>query len=362
MNRSVPLIVGGGPAGAAAAIHLSKAGVRPIVIERMSQPGDALCGGFLSWRTLEQLERLGLSPQVLAGHSVRELHVFAGAHEHVIALPDQAMGLSRRRLDGLLLGHAREMGALVRTGTAALADGVITLGSGECLASESLFIATGKHDLRGLTRPRSAAGDDPMLGLRLRLPPSPSLTATLTDRIEMHLFRGGYLGIVLQEDGSANFCMAVRKSRLALAGGQPARLFDQLAQDHPRLGDRLAGMQSTPSIDAIGHVPYGWRAMTSPPGVFRLGDQAGVIASLAGEGIGVALASADCAVRFWRAGGAASAPAFQHAFARRLRRPLAMAGLIAGLATLPAVAGWPLALLTSVPGAASVAARMTRVT
>jgi hypothetical protein len=38
-----------------------------------------------------------------------------------------------------------------------------------------------------------------------------------------------------------------------------------------------------------------------------------------------------------------------------------MAGLIAGLATHPAAAGWPLALLTSVPGAASVVARMTRV-
>src|SRR3546814_3142160 len=41
----------------------------------------------------------------------------------------------------------------------------------------------------------------------------------------------------------------------------------------------------------------------APPILFRLGDQAGVIPSLAGEGMGLALASADAAVAAWRHGG-----------------------------------------------------------
>lgn len=361
MTGAAPLIVGGGPAGAAAALHLLRAGVRPILIERLSQPGDALCGGFLSWRTLEQLADLGFTADLLGGQAVRKLHVFAGIRDHALPLPWPAMGLSRRHLDSLLLDRVRELGAIVRTGSATFADGRILLDNGEAVESDSLFIATGKHDLRGLPRPRDAAGHDPMLGLRLRLPQSAALEAMLAHSIEMHLFGGGYLGIVLQEDGSANFCMAVRKSRLALADGQPARLFDQLAQDNPRLGDRLAAMPHPTCIDAIGHIPYGWRATNGQPGVFRLGDQAGVIASLAGEGIGVALASAECAVSFWREGGGAAAPLFQQTFGRRLRRPLAAAGLVAALARHPSAAGWPLALLSSIPGAARLVARMTRV-
>ena len=47
------LIVGGGPAGAAAAIMLAEAGIRAIVLERSRDTGDALCGGFLSWRSIE---------------------------------------------------------------------------------------------------------------------------------------------------------------------------------------------------------------------------------------------------------------------------------------------------------------------
>src|SRR3546814_3909256 len=94
--------------------------------------------------------------------------------------------------------------------------------------------------------------------------------------------------------------MAVRKSRLAAAKGSPAILFAQLADENPALGERLSALTATQHVDAIGRVPYGWRATGTQPGVFRLGDQAGVIPSLAGEGIGIALASAQCAIRHWR--------------------------------------------------------------
>jgi len=360
-GRDTPLIVGGGPAGAAAAIHLLQAGVQPILVERRAEAGDVLCGGFLSWRTLEQLAALGLSAQDLSGQWLTSLRLFSGAGTWIVPLPARAMALSRRRLDGLLLARARAMGLVVRHASGAYRDGMVRLGGGELLVSDSLFVATGKHDLKGLPRPRAAAGRDPLLGLRLRLPSSPALAGLLADHIEIHLFAGGYLGAVRQEDGSVNFCMAVRKSRLGAAGGKPAALFAELAQDCPALSERLASMPAEPVFDAIGHIPFGWRAKTGQPGIFRLGDQAGVIASFAGEGIGVALASADCAVEYWLQGGGEAAPAFQHAFARRLRRPLAAAGLIAALASRPAAAALPLALLSAVPGAARLIARMTRI-
>jgi flavin-dependent dehydrogenase len=358
MRRTDPLIVGGGPAGSAAAIHLLRAGAVPTLIERQQETGDALCGGFLSWRTRERLEALGLSASDLGGHGVTMLRLFVGRRVQELALPAPAVAVSRHRLDALLLAQAERMGATVRRGVAALdySAGGLRIEGNDILPCDSLFLATGKHDLRGTARPREAAGANPMLGLRLRLPPSDRLTALLNGHIEMHLFKGGYLGIILQEDGSANACMAVRKSRLAAAGGNPAALFRQLAQDSPALADRLADMPADPPIDAIGRVPYGWRARNTLPGLFRLGDQAGVIASFAGEGIGLALASAELAVRHWAVGGGEAAPAYQQDFARRLFRPMAAAGLLGSIGDRPG-----LGMLAMIPGIARLIARMTRI-
>jgi flavin-dependent dehydrogenase len=198
-----------------------------------------------------------------------------------------------------------------------------------------------------------------MMGLRLRVQPSHALRRELAGHVEMHLFAGGYAGVVLQEDDNANICMAIRKSRLASAGGKPAALLAELAEENPYLGERLADLPADTAFDAVAHVPYGWRAKTGEDGIFRLGDQAGVIPSLAGEGIGIALASADEAVRFWRSGGAAMGPAFQQSLSAKLRRPLAAAGAVAKLGEGRG-AGF-LVTLAGMPGAALVVAETTRI-
>lgn len=331
-----------------------------MIVERQPKGRDALCGGFLSWRTLERLEALGIAKGALGGHEVHALRIFLAGGSNEIRLPATSMGVSRGRLDELLLARALDEGGAVHHAIAReYADGILRLDSGESLNSESLFLATGKHDLRGLARP-AATGADPMLGLRLRLPVSDRIRGVLAGHIEMHVFDGGYLGVVLQEDGEANACMAVYKSRLARAGS-PAALFRTLAETHPDLGERLAGMPDAPDVDAVAHIPYGWRARASQPGVFRLGDQAGVIASLAGEGVGIALASAEQAVGYWRAGGALAAESYQRAFARRLRGPLLAGEMMAALTRHPQMARVPMALLAHMGGVGRLLARLTRV-
>src|SRR3546814_2765028 len=64
----------------------------------------------------------------------------------------------------------------------------------------------------------------------------------------------------LQEDGSGNLCLAVRKSWLDEAGGDPIALLRALGGALPHLGERLAHADWSHTVDAIGHVPYGWRA------------------------------------------------------------------------------------------------------
>ncbi|WP_432768576.1 MAG: NAD(P)-binding protein [Sphingopyxis sp.] len=363
MSGAEAIVIGAGPAGAAAAVRLARRGAAVLLLERTRETGDALCGGFLSWQTLARLDALGIGAATLGGQVVRRVRLFAGRQTSETTLPDAAMGVSRRRLDTLLQAAAVAEGAGFERGVhaTALADGGIETRDGAVLRAPARFLAAGKHGFRGL--PRDAAKwqqADPVMGLRLRLPSGAALDRLVGDAVELHLFDRGYAGLVRQEDGSANLCLAVHKSRLDEAGGAPEALLRALGDTHPRLGERFAHADWRQTIDAIGHVPYGWRTDIAPPGLFRLGDQAGVIPSLAGEGMGVALASAEAAVTAWQRGGPAAASAFQAQLAARMRRPFAIANLVWRLGEAPASAAALVGLARAFPAATRLVSRGTR--
>ena len=357
MRRTPALIVGGGPAGAAAAITLARAGLPHLLLER-ARGGDAICGGFISWRTIRSLESLGVAADMLNPARLTHVRLFAKDKRRDAALPHPALAVSRRRLDTVLLDAAIRAGTPVEDGVTVreIEERVARSADGATYAGDALFLASGKHDLRGLARPAEARGTDPTLGIRVRLPPSRA-TAAIADSIELHLFDRGYAGLALQEDGSANLCMAVHRSRLHEAG-TPYDLITALGRELPALGDRLVDLDPALPIDAIANVPYGWRARDCVPGLFRLGDQAGVIPSLAGEGMGIAIASGMSAARAYEKGGADAAAPWQRRFARELARPIGVAGLVRRLVEHPRAA---LAMPLLRPGLIKIVARATRV-
>lgn len=361
MRRTPALIVGGGPAGAVAALLLARAGAPHLLVERSAETGDALCGGFLSWRTLEALDRLGIRRDALNRDEIRRLRLFAGSHQAEAWLPRPALAVSRRRLDTLLLGHAVAAGAAVERGVAvrALEGDCVRLADESEITPDALFLATGKHDLRGLAR-GAERSDDPTLGLRVRLGPSEALDRMVGDTIELHLFDRGYAGIARQEDGAVNLCMAVHRSRLT-AAGSPDQLLAALALESPRLGERLADRAGSASIDAVANVPYGWRMQDGTTGLFRLGDQAACIPSLAGEGMGIAIESGARAAAEYLRHGPSGAIAYQQRLARDLTTPFAIASRIRAAAERPAWASALTAAVRLAPQLAGIAARLTRI-
>lgn len=358
------LVIGAGPAGTAAAIGLARAGANVQLLERTRETGDALCGGFLSWHSLARIDALGIDRAALGGQPVTRVRLFAGARRSETRLPEPALGISRRRLDSALQAAAERAGAGLERGVhiTAIDDHIVRTRDGGAMTAPAIFLAAGKYGFRGHPRePAAWQQRDPVMGLRLRLPRHAALDRLIGDAVELHLFDRGYAGLVRQEDGSANLCLAAHKSRLDNAGGDPAALLRALGTAHPVLGERLGYADWSRTIDAIGHVPYGWRTADTAPGLFRLGDQAGVIPSLVGEGMGLALASGDAAAAAWRRGGAAAAAAFQRALAARMARPFAIAGAVWRTGESPRTAGLLTSLAASFPSLVRRASQATRI-
>jgi flavin-dependent dehydrogenase len=359
VRRAAALIVGGGPAGSAAAIGLARAGIEAELVERTEGAHDTVCGGFLGWDALAALERLGLDPAALGARRISRLRLISSSRRIEVPLPRPAAGLTRRILDEALLAAAGRAGAAVRRGRTVravdLADRSLRLDDGEAMAGEALLLATGKHELRGSARPVDISTRP--LGLRTALEPGPALADALDGVIELHLYDGGYAGLLLQEDGSANLCLSASRGRLKQAGGiEPlvARLADELPAFAERLGQGEAGPWS-----AVSGVPYGWRASGTAAGVYRIGDQAAVIASLAGDGIAIALESGAAAARAIAAG--VSAADYQRAWAKRSRRPVGLAEMLRGAAEHGVSRSAMMGLLGWFPSLAPLAAKLTRI-
>ena len=242
MRRTTALIIGGGPAGSAAAIMLSRGGVAPELVERRTAPHDVVCGGFLGLDSLAALERLKLDIFALGARPITYLRLVNGKQTLEVELPWQAAGFSRRSLDAALLSLAISGGTIDKRGTSVRevnpATRVARLDGDEDVAAEALFLATGKYEVRGLARPanwtrKGAVGLRTLLKIPLEGKP-------LDGCIELHLFNGGYAGLLLQEDGNANLCLSVTKERLSVAKS-PRALIAVLREEAPALGERIGG-------------------------------------------------------------------------------------------------------------------------
>lgn len=356
------LVIGGGPAGAALATLLARAGRRVALVEREAGPHDKVCGEFISGEAEGYLRRLGLDLTSLG--SIRIDRVRLGAHGEPAEafLPFPACSLSRRRLDEALLGLAADAGAellrgcrvksLQRSGARWRA----MIGGGLDVEAEAAFLATGKHDLRSRQRPPGLHGG--LVGFKMHLRLDRAQAAALEGAVELHLFPGGYVGLEPIEDGLANLCLVADLRRL----GQPAfpELLETIRRACPSLDRRLRGAEALwPRPLAISAVPYGHVAKGAGDGLWRLGDQAAVIPSFAGDGLGIALHSAHEAAAAYLAGD--SAAVFQRRLAGDLGLMVKGAALLSRFLVQPWAQDAAVAATRLRPKLLSAAAAWTRI-
>ena len=292
------VVIGGGLAGGAAAALLAAQGRRVTLIERQPGPHDKVCGEFLSVEAQALLAKLGLDLDTLGGAQIDRLRLIMGTRTVEAALPFTALGLTRRRLDEALLMRAVGLGAEVQRGIVvrSVARGVVETAAGS-IRSDTLLLASGKHEVRGLRRETEGAVSG-QVGFKMYFDLQNRQRDELAGHIELILFDGGYAGLQLVETGVANLCLTVSAERFDAVGRNWDGLFSALL-DEPHLQRRLEG--ATPLLSrplSIAGTPYGFLHRDQPRAVspvFRLGDQAAVIPSFCGDGMAIALHSARLA-------------------------------------------------------------------
>jgi flavin-dependent dehydrogenase len=332
-RREEIVIVGGGLAGASAACVLGQEGRSALLLERDLEPRHKVCGEFLSVEAQIYLSHLGIDLDDLGASRISHLRLHHRGKQTDAELPFMARGLSRKILDEALLGKAISHGTRVERGVtvrslAADETGTrIDAGPFGTIRAETLFLASGKHDVRGMKRPVSDSIND-LIGFKMHYRLSEEQRTSLDGAIEIILFEEGYAGLQLIEDGIANLCLVVTQDRFERVGKSWNSLVEQITCECQPLSDRMRGalvLFDRPL--SIFQIPYGYvhrPQRTEPQGLFRLGDQMGVIPSFTGEGMSIALHSGYLAASMHLRDGRVST-AFHRQMASDIQRQVRLA-------------------------------------
>lgn len=364
-----PLILGGGPAGASAALFLAQQGIPSVVLERARFPRDKICGDAFSGKVVNELKRLNLAwpadtlqqVQALPSWGIR----FFAPNRKALDLPfaldydpatQTAPGFIATRLafDNWLAEQAKtnplvEFREQQRVRKLAVSPrGVqLELHSGAQLEAPVVLAADGANGV----------GAKQLAGHRLQRRHHcaavrwywQDVNACLSDGfIELHFQQEvlpGYFWIFPMQDGRVNVGLGMRSDVLSKRKVNLKKRIQHIVENHPQIAPRFKG--ATPLEAPVGFgLPVGSRRRPlSGPRYLLLGDAGGLIDPFTGEGISNAMISARHAAavvaEHWAAIAAGLVPVqsewadYDRRVYRRLGRELQMSTVLQRLSRYP---------------------------
>jgi flavin-dependent dehydrogenase len=273
--REVP-VLGGGPAGAAAALGLLRRGVAAAVYERRPRWTGRVCGGFLSPEAVGRLGWLGVLEKIKERGAVPVPRVrvhSAWGFDRTLALPVPGLAFPRKELEDVLLEEVVRRGGKVLLGAAAPDE------------ETPKVLAAGRFG--GAAPPKTRRG---WYGWNAVF----EGTGRPAGEMSLHFGPAVYVGALAFADGRMNVSGLLYKD-----GTAPwETVFQKTMEDIPSLRSLLGRAHRASDWIGVGPLPHG-TDIAPRPGLFPVGDAAAVGDPFLGEGIGRALAAGPMLHAAW---------------------------------------------------------------
>jgi len=273
------IVAGGGPGGLATAIYAAQAGLEAIVVERRSGPIDKACGEGLMPHTVKHLRNLGVNPHGKAFHGITYLDSTHRVRADFRS--GEGLGMRRTALSDALHDAASAAGVrIIRGDVGAVSQDSSSVRCGD-LQARYLAAADGLHSpIR-----RSLGLDLPSRGRRRWGIRRHFHIAPWSDTVEVYWSHDTEAYVTPVAEDSVG--VAVLTSRQGK--------FDEQLDAFPALAARLHAAPHGPDRAAG---PLRQRVKSRTAGrVMLVGDAAGYVDALTGEGLGIAFGGAELLVK-----------------------------------------------------------------
>jgi len=290
------IIVGGGLAGLSSAIHISKFNFKVLLIEKNTYPKHKVCGEYVSNETLPYLNFLGFNPFHFGAKHISKFQLTSHSNKSIEAsLPLGGFGISRFEFDFQLYQLA------LRNGVKVLHDTVnnvkfdtnyfqVITKSNPILTSKMVIGAYGKRSNMDVQLQRDfIKTKSSYLGVKMHVSGE-----FPEDQVALHNFKGGYCGVSKIENNHINLCYITNYKAF-----KTYKDIDTFNTEVVFKNEALKAIfkNSEPQFEkplTISQISF----QTKNPienHIIMCGDTAGMIHPLCGNGMGMAIRSAQLA-------------------------------------------------------------------
>ena len=288
-------IVGGGLAGLSLSIQMAKAGYRVILFEKEQYPFHRVCGEYISLESWDFLQSLGVDLKSLNVSHIKRLSVSAkNGNSFEQELPLGGFGVSRYKLDHSLAQIAKQSGVVLfeqtRVNDVNFSNDTFniqsTIGSFKSKVAVGCFGKRSNLDVKW-KRPFVLAKKNKLnnyIGIKYHIKYN-----FPDDLIALHNFKKGYCGISKIENEQYCFCYLTVADNLQNSGNDIKRMEQTILSANPHLKkifDECEMLWKEPVV--ISQISFDKKNLIEDH-VLMIGDAAGMITPLCGNGMSMAL-------------------------------------------------------------------------